>query len=251
MGLPGTLSDWNGNKRYDFPLPGTDYGCIVVEPNNPLPGKPWIWRTRFFDAFPSVDIALANLGYHIANIEVRDNDGSPFALDRFDRFYNFLTTKHGFNPKVVMEGFSRGGLGAFRWSYRNTKKVACIYADAPVCDLKSWPAGKGTGPGDPVSWKKYCAAYDFKNESEATTFDENPLDYKVLRPLVAAKIPVISVVGDIDEVVPLAENMAILEARYKELGGHIEVIHKPDCLHHPHSLDNPQPVVDFIRKYYF
>ena len=29
----------------------------------------------------------------------------------------------------------------------NTDKVFCIYVDAPVCDFKSWPGGKGKGKG--------------------------------------------------------------------------------------------------------
>jgi hypothetical protein len=54
------------------------------------------------------------------------------------------------------------------------------------------------------------------------------------------------VVGDADEVVPVAENTAILEERYNKLGGKIRVIHKPGIGHHPHSLQDPAPIVDFI-----
>jgi hypothetical protein len=49
-------------------------------------------------------------------------------------------------------------------------------------------------------------------------------------------------------VVPVAENTAILEKRYRELGGTIKVIHKPGVGHHPHGLDDPAPVVEFILK---
>lgn len=251
MNIPGNCSAWNGFQTYHFPLPETNFGCTIAVPKQEIPGRPWIWRTRFFGAFPSVDLALLDAGYHVAEITVDDNDGSPEALARFDKFYAYLTGALGFNRKVVVEGFSRGGLGAFRWSCRNTDKVACIYADAPVCDMKSWPGGKFSGPGDPRSWTLYNTAYGFKNEVEALAFDEQPLDFKVIRPLAAAKIPVFAVVGDADEVVPLSENMAIFEARFKEAGGQIEVIHKPDCLHHPHSLENPAPVVVFIRRHYF
>jgi hypothetical protein len=55
-------------------------------------------------------------------------------------------------------------------------------------------------------------------------------------------------VGDADTAVPVAENTAILEARYKKLGGTIQVIHKPSIGHHPHSLKDPKPIVDFILK---
>ncbi len=59
----------------------------------------------------------------------------------------------------------------------------------------------------------------------------------------------IHVVGDADNTVPPAENTAIIEARYKKLGGTIQVIHKPGIGHHPHGLDDPTPVVEFILKH--
>ena len=51
-----------------------------------------------------------------------------------------------------------------------------------------------------------------------------------------------------DQTVPYPENTAILKARYEALGGSIQVILKPGCDHHPHSLTNPQPIVDFVLK---
>jgi alpha-beta hydrolase superfamily lysophospholipase len=56
------------------------------------------------------------------------------------------------------------------------------------------------------------------------------------------------VVGDDDDVVPIAENTTLFEQKVKALGGDITVIHKPGVKHHPHSLANPQPIVDFILK---
>jgi len=40
-------------------------------------------------------------------------------------------------------GVSRGGLYCYNWASQNPEKVACIYGDAPVCDVKSWPMGEG------------------------------------------------------------------------------------------------------------
>lgn len=45
----------------------------------------------------------------------------------------------------------------------------------------------------------------------------NPVDR--LPVLAAAKIPLIFVVGDADDVVPAAENAEVMEQRYKALGG--------------------------------
>jgi hypothetical protein len=41
----------------------------------------------------------------------------------------------------------------------------------------------------------------------------------------------------------------LAEKIYKELAGVIEVIHKPGVGHHPHGLDDPTPVVEFIEKH--
>ena len=116
-----------------------------------------------------------------------------------------------------------------------------------MCDFKSWPGGKGIGAGDKDGWATVLKVYGL-TESEAVAYGGNPIDN--LKPLAEAGIPIIHVVGDKDEIVPLQENTAILEERYKKLNGTIEVIHKPDCAHHPHCLENPQPVIDFIMKHY-
>jgi hypothetical protein len=56
------------------------------------------------------------------------------------------------------------------------------------------------------------------------------------------------VVGDADVDVPPDENTNPFEKKITASGGTIQVIHKPGIGHHPHSLRNPQPIVDFILK---
>lgn len=45
--------------------------------------------------------------------------------------------------------------------------MACIYADAPVMDFKSWPMGQGKSAGSAMDTKQLLNAYGFKNEAEA------------------------------------------------------------------------------------
>ncbi|MFZ4777279.1 MAG: alpha/beta hydrolase family protein [Terrimicrobiaceae bacterium] len=126
-------------------------------------------------------------------------------------------------------------------------KVAALYVDAPVCDFKSWPGGKGKGKGGaPSEWPGCLKAYGF-TEEQALAYKFNPVDN--LAPLAAAKIPIIAVAGDADDVVPLPENIGIVEIRYRELGGEIQLIVKPGVGHHPHSLTDPTPVVDFLIRH--
>lgn len=241
---PGTQSDFNGYTQYDFKI--GDLDCKVVTPKASAAGKPWIWRARFFGHEPQLDAALLGKGFHVAYVNVSNLFGSPKAVDRFNRFYDYLTKQHGFNTKPALEGMSRGGLIIYNWAAANSNKVSCIYADAPVCDFKSWPGGKGAGKGSPKAWKQCLKAYGF-TETEAMAYTSNPVD--TLKPLARAGIPLLHVVGDVDVVVPVAENTAILEKRYQALGGSIEVIHKPDVGHHPHSFKDPTPIVAFILKH--
>jgi pimeloyl-ACP methyl ester carboxylesterase len=88
--------------------------------------------------------------------------------------------------------------------------------------------------------------YGFKDEAEALAWKKNPVDE--LEALAAAKIPLIHVVGDADDVVPVAENTALIEARYQALGGKFTVIHKPGVGHHPHGVDDPKPLVEFVLE---
>ncbi len=141
---------------------------------------------------------------------------------------------------------SRGGLIIFNWGNINADKVACIYADAPVCDFKSWPGGKGNGKGSKKDWEICLEQYGF-NENIALQFNGNPIDH--MENIASLKVPILNVVGDADEVVPVAENTALLEKRLHDLGWKMEIIHKPGVGHHPHSLQNPKPIVDFILSH--
>ena len=66
--------------------------------------------------------------------------------------------------------------------------------------------------------------------------------------LLKAGIRIMLVAGAVDSVVPYQENGANLARYYEENGGQIKVIVKPDCDHHPHSLEDPAPIVEYIEK---
>lgn len=235
-------SNWNGYDREDFRLAGRD--CILVSPVAALPGRPWIWRTEFFDAFPAVDLALLKAGFHFAYMNVQNMYGAPASVDLLDQFYERLTQDRGLAVRPVLEGFSRGALFALNWSARHPSRVACLYLDAPVCDFKSWPGGKGRARGSAEDWELLQKAYGFADETEAIGYSGNPLDN--LAPLAQACVPIIAVYGEADVDLPPEENILLLQGRYAELGGEISVIAKPGVGHHPHSLADPQSVVQFI-----
>jgi dienelactone hydrolase len=244
-GLPLKYCNWNGFKIYKFV--NGDANCIVVKPKKVATGKPWIWRARFFGHEPQTDIALLNKGFHVAYCDVANLLGAPKAIKRWDNFYKFATKKLGLSKKVTLEGMSRGGLIIFNWAKANPEKVSCIYGDAPVCDYKSWPGGKGKGEGAASVWKQCIEVYGFKDEAEALMYKGNPIDNAAA--IAKAKIPVMIVYGKADNVVPDVENCLVFEKNFKAAGGEIIMIGKDRCGHHPHSLKDPTRIVDFIVKH--
>jgi pimeloyl-ACP methyl ester carboxylesterase len=247
--FPGSKSTWEGFDRYDFEVDG--HPAIVVVPKQSLPGKPWIWRGEFFGAFANADAALVAKGFHLAYLRVPDLFGSPTAVMDWNVFYDELTGEYHLAKKPALICLSRGGLYCYNWAIANPNKVSAIYADAPVCDFKSWPGGKlkglGKGEGSAAEWDKMLKAYGFHSDAEAIAYRGNPVDN--LKPLAEAHVPLLHVYGTADPVVPWEENTAVVAERYRQLGGDITLIPKPGVGHHPHGLADPTPIVDFIMKY--
>ena len=247
-GFPGKKSTWEGFYRYDFAVNGKP--AIVVAPHAAAAGRPWAWRGEFFGAYANVDAALLARGFHIAYLRVPDLFGCPAAVGYWNDFYRELTGTRGLAKKVALIGLSRGGLYCFNWAIAHPDQVACIYADAPVADFKSWPGRHFQPPpkGDKYAgeWVKLLRAYGFKSDAEALAYRGNPVDN--LEPLAAARVPLLVVYGDADTTVPWEENTGVIAARYRELGGSITLIPKPGADHHPHGLTDPAPIVDFILK---
>lgn len=237
----GKEFNFHGYKGIEFFDKGVK--CFLVQPSRTAVGKPWLLRARFWDHEPQTDIALLENGFHIAYCDVANKYGSDEAIERWNHFYKRMV-KAGFSNKVVLEGMSRGGLIVYNWASRNPGKVACIYADAPVMDFKSWPLGKGKSKGSLLDTQQLFAAYGFSGEKEALSWNKNPIDHVNI--LAKAGIPILHVVGDEDKIVPICENTSVFEQRMKMLRSPISVIHKPGVGHHPHSLSNPGIIVDFI-----
>lgn len=218
--------------------------CKIVKPKKAVIGLPWVWRARFWGHEPQTDIALLERGFHLVYCDVAELYGNSESIKIWNQFYE-LMRKSGLGKKASLEGMSRGGVYIYNWAMANPDKVACIYADAPVLDLKSWPGGKGKGPGSSYDWEIFKKDYQF-NEESALQFSGSPLN-KAAR-IAKLGIPMLHVVGDDDEVVPVEENTGPFERIIKENGGIIRVIHKPGVKHHPHSLANPTPIVEFILR---
>ena len=226
-------------KNYSF----EGHEAKIVFPNKKSAKNYWIWRARFWGHEPQLDKALLERGFHLVYIDVSNLYGNSEAVRIWDKFYQHCIEKYGLNKKVVLEGMSRGGLIVYNWASKNTDKIFCIYADAPVCDPKSWPGGLYEGSGDPQAWQEFLLAY---NLNKQTVLDYMDIPINNCISIAKSKIPVIHVYGEDDKIVPYLENTAVLAKNFHAAGGLIKLIGKTNVGHHPHSLEDPTPIVEFI-----
>jgi hypothetical protein len=250
--FPGEKSNFRGYVRYSGIK--TEKGHFsVVCPKKAAPSRPWLWRSLFWEAiqqFSNADLKLVDEGYHVV-LAHGDVAGHPKGNPNINAAYEMLTTEYGFSKKCSMASMSRGTLSLFRWANSNPEKVESIYVDNGVCNVLSWPAGKlvpgnnSIANGAPASWEDFKKKYGYTSDAEALKTKENPID--LLEPLAKAGVPIITVCGNKDNAVPYEENDAILEQRYKALGGDIRVI--VENKGHSHGMKDPTPVLKFIRKH--
>ncbi|MEP4079819.1 alpha/beta hydrolase family protein [Haloferula sp.] len=237
------VSDFHGYSRYDLKLNEAGGDLKVVEPRSIGKGRPWIWRARFFGHQPALDLQLLERGWHVVYCDVSNLYGSDEAMDRWDRCHAYFV-EAGLSSKPVLEGMSRGGLSIFRWASRNPDKVSAVYGDNPVCDFRTWPAGIMAGKRSEADWKKLLKAWSLTDDQarkHAQVIDG-------LEPLAKAKVPVALVLGLKDDVVPPAQNGLLLAERYRKLGGPVKVWEKPEAGHHPHGLNPPDELRQFLMK---
>ncbi|MCE7042915.1 GDSL-type esterase/lipase family protein [Dyadobacter sp. CY312] len=216
--VPGAVTNWKGFEKQEFKFENRE--AWYLKPKQAAPGNPWVWRAHFPTWHTEMDSILLTRGFYIAYVNTNDMFAHPKAMQVWDNFYDYLVKEKQFAPKVALEGVSRGGLYVYGWAKRNPDKVSCIYAEAPVCDPKSWPGGKGKGPGSEKDWTSWLKQFGL-TEKEAETFEDIPIND--LKGLAAFKVPILHVLGLQDKLVPPAENSDVLVQNYLKLGGPISV----------------------------
>jgi lysophospholipase L1-like esterase len=239
-GLDFEKDRWHGFVRFTFRIDSAT--CYLVAPHQTAAGAPWIWRARFFDHQPALDLSLLDRGFHLAYCDVSNLYGSDQALDRWDKFYQLATEVACLSRKPILEGMSRGGLPVFFWASRNPRQVAAIYGDNAVCNTRSWPGGENANRSD-ADWDRLLALYNLSSESASQL--PQPFHSEVLRPIAEQQVPVALVLGLADTVVPPTENSLLLADQYRRLGGPTKIWRKPGAGHHPHGLHPP----DALRRY--
>jgi lysophospholipase L1-like esterase/pimeloyl-ACP methyl ester carboxylesterase len=241
--ITGQVSEYYGFECRTFAFENRE--ARVVRPKRTAAGRPWLWRARFWGHEPQAEIALLERGFHLVYCDVAELFGNNEALGIWDRFYRRLTDA-GLSRRASHIAFSRGGVYAYRWAALYPERVSCVYADAPVLDLKSWPGGKGKGHGNPQEWDRFKRDFGLHTENDAIAFRGNPLE---LAPTIArGGFPMLHVCGTADVTVPIEENTDPFERAILDHNGQITVIRKPGVGHHPHSLADPRPIVEFVLR---
>ena len=181
----------------------------VISPKEPMP---WVWYAPTLRGLPGgaekwMFERFLKAGIAIAGIDVGESYGSPKGRALYSALHKHLVEKHGLAKQACLLARSRGGLMLYSWAAENPDKVRCITGIYPVCNIASYP-------GLP----RASGAYELTAEQlKAQLAKHNPIDR--LAPLAKAKVPIFHIHGDMDRVVPLDKNSAMIKQRYDKLGG--------------------------------
>ncbi len=222
-------------KELKFMFQGHE--ATVIRPDNPN-GK-WIWKTEFLYAFDKAEQELLDLGYTRVYYQISHRYGSYRAVRMMHEFHKFVVQEFGLDEKCFLFGFSRGGLYAFNYALFYSEYVEKIYLDAPVLDMRSWP------PKGSVERAQVYEEYDLTEETLAH-FKGHPIEN--LPEFFALNIPLLLIAGDADEIVPFEANAKRMMDYCRDNGIKITSIVKPGCKHHPHSLEDTTPILDFVQN---
>ena len=199
---------------------------------------PWLWCLQWPTAFTSRTPAfqLLKKGYHYVYIDLHDTRMNPEGIKIARRFYDMLQGL-SFAPKAALSGLSIGGLYALRWAAEYPETVSAIYLDAPVTTIYS---------SNPASLKVYEKTYALKGKELLKSKYSPNNSCKVIA---KAGIPVIAIRHGEDQTVPNKTNFDIFAKNFQAAGGKLTVINHKFYGHHPHGLDDPQKLTDFILKH--
>jgi pimeloyl-ACP methyl ester carboxylesterase len=219
--------------------------CFVLDGNSTAKEKPWVWYAPTLPHHPDPSHSwyidkLLEKRISFAGCDQGEVRGSPASISRFSDFYNAMV-RRGYSKKPVLLGQSRGGLMMLSWAVRNPNMLGGYAGIYPVQNLRSWP----------MKWSLFATLRDF--EMDEKTFiqridEHNPINH--LAGMAKAKVPIFIVHGDSDKAVPLKENSGVVESRYRELGGKVDVEVVPGAGHQViDAFFKSKNLIEFLIKH--
>ncbi|MBE6572725.1 MAG: alpha/beta hydrolase [Ruminococcaceae bacterium] len=215
---------------------------IICHPEKPN-GK-WALKTEYFWAFPEVQNILLEMGYYVAYIASKTRWHHPSDTDARAELAQYMSERFRVRKKCVIIGMSCGGMQGIYFASKYPELVSCLYLDAPVVNLLSCPGALGKSQADFFDEFRQDMGMDIV---DLLGYRNHPLDH--LQNLVDHNIPVMLVSGDSDTIVPYDENGKYIDEIYKKNGCTINTVIKKGGDHHPHSLVDNTPIIDFIVEH--
>jgi len=215
---------------------------IICHPEKPN-GK-WALKTEYFWAFPEVQNILLEMGYYVAYIASKTRWHHPSDTDARAELAQYMSERFRVRKKCVIIGMSCGGMQGIYFASKYPELVSCLYLDAPVVNLLSCPGALGKTQADFFDEFRQDMGMDIV---DLLGYRNHPLDH--LQNLVDHNIPVMLVSGDSDTIVPYDENGKYIDEIYKKNGCTINTVIKKGGDHHPHSLVDNTPIIDFIVEH--
>ena len=173
--------------------------------------QPWILYGVTRPAYPDahekwMHEQFLSAGVVVAGIDVGEAHGSPEAREAYEALYQTLTRDRGFAARPCLLGRSRGGLYVTGWAADHPDRVAGLAGIYPVFDVRSYPGLAKAAPAFGMTPEQLDEALETLNPIERVGV------------LAELRVPALFIHGDIDEVVPLAENSAAFVDRYRSAG---------------------------------
>lgn len=194
----------------NFPVAGRPAFVYLPPPHLRSNPQPWIFYGPTLPPYPDegerwMHEKFLAAGIAVAGVDVGEAYGSPKSHAVFDALYEELVLR-GFAARPCLFGRSRGGLWTSSWAIHNPARIAGLIGIYPVFDFRTYPGVDKAAP-----------AYGLSTEELLQRAPElNPIER--IDVLARARIPVKIIHGDIDKVVPLAENSARFQKTYAAAG---------------------------------
>ena len=225
-------------KEYQYEFNG--YKAYVTVPENPT-GK-WIWKAEYRTAFNNAELALIEQGYTHVYYEARFQYACPKVQRLMHKFHLDVIEKFNLQKKCILIGMSVGGWYSFNYALAYPEYVEKVCLDAPVLDpydVYSRFTGENIQHYDTL-----LSCYGLTRE---TIKDYKDFPLHNFKEFFDTGIPVMLVAGDADTVCRPEKNYKLMLRYCEENNIPITVCIKPGCGHHPHSLDDITPILDFVN----
>ena len=230
-------------KRFEF----ADREALIVFPEKAEEKRRWMLKTEYFGAFPQLEYELLDRGWHLAYLKNRSRWGTLEDLDAKYAFSKEIGSKWHLSPRCVPVGMSLGGLHAVKQAALYPDMVSCLYLDAPVINILSYPFGFAGQTEERDSVRQEALNALSLDMIGMISYRDHPLDH--IPELIRYRIPVCLVWGDSDTTVPFAQNGAEVLKAYQKTDIPFLTQSKPGVAHHPHGPADMREAIDFITRF--